>query len=185
MRLFFGRGGLGEEVLRRAETLASITLSDPKRNLRYNLSALLNWDISRRWGEIRSYLSTILPGFERVDNPQDYTPTPRRFSGDLAGMLTLKDIWMEDTLDLVPSPLSATVAELSKPRLVIFGDSFTWALLPFAKRDFSHIRFDRPTPKCVDFKSVAEEKPAVVIWLIVERDQETLRCSPLNMPEQP
>jgi alginate O-acetyltransferase complex protein AlgJ len=134
------------------------------------------------WQELHKLLATELPGLGSVASLQDFVPNTHTYSGNLARMLTMQDVWTEDTTDWVPPPLASESARSSQPRLMLFGDSFTWGLLPFLNGAFSHVRFDRVIPNCVNFRSVAAEKPAVVIWLMVEVNQQNLWCSPLNTP---
>jgi hypothetical protein len=139
------------------------------------------------WREIRTRLSAELPGMGPTVEFSDFALKPRRYSGDLARILTMRDIWTEDFVDLQPPTRASQASDPTKPRLAIFGDSFVYTLLPFFEMDFSHVRFDRflydgVKPNCVDFKSIEAEKPAVVIWLTLERYQSVLSCTPLSVP---
>jgi alginate O-acetyltransferase complex protein AlgJ len=134
------------------------------------------------WREIHGWLSAHWLDLGPAAELSDFTRKPQRISGDLAKMLTMDGIWQEDLTKLVPPPSANLDQSTLKPRLLVFGDSFTGAMLPFLGMDFSHVRFDLPMPKCIDFNVIKEDKPAIVIWLLVERFQDVLWCSPLNVP---
>jgi alginate O-acetyltransferase complex protein AlgJ len=111
----------------------------------------------------------------------------RTRGGDLAGLLSLSDRLVEDTITLVPKtvpmaqaapspfldPLDGKnmiVREVDNPHLpkaVVFHDSFTKALVPFLSESFRRVVFV-PT---LDFmpELIEREKPDVVIIECVER----------------
>jgi alginate O-acetyltransferase complex protein AlgJ len=134
------------------------------------------------WRQIHAWLSTQWPGLGPAAELSTFTPVPAQLSGDLARMLTMGGIWSEDTVIWRPPTTGDSPAKPDKPRLLVFGDSFAQAILPYLLLDSSTMRAVASTPNCVDFKPIEEEKPAVVIWLTVERFQSVLWCSPLNVP---
>jgi hypothetical protein len=158
------------------------------------------------WNELGAYagyvaivekLSAWLPQLEprplsdfridRVDEP----------GGDLARMLTMGDIFREESLSLVPlSPRRSSVVELERPfetpptkgdtsfiqdgpdlpRAVIFHDSFANRLIPllaehFSRLDCRHLRSRRGGrwDLAEDLEVIDAARPDVVIWEIAER----------------
>ncbi len=68
-----------------------------------------------------------------------------------------------------------------KGRLVVFGDSFVHALMPFFAQNFEEVH--RYTAERIDGAVAARHRPAAVIYLMVERHAERLLQAPINLPD--
>lgn len=141
--------------------------------------------ISERLGE-------TFPGLHHLSATDFEVVNTDTYSGDLAGMLGLHGVRLEDELSLRPKqPLQAKLRPASNageagranravapvvyerdadlPRLVVFGDSFAGgSLASFLAEDFSRTVVFAMTK--MDRSIVEAERPGVVIMEIVERD---------------
>ncbi len=109
-----------------------------------------------------------------------------RISGDLAGFINMRGLMSDTTITLKPkTPLKAlpvpvmyesipgctsvgaTINNKQLPKLVMFRDSFSMALVPYLSENFSRsIYIWKPQ---IDFSVIEREKPDIVIFEIVER----------------
>jgi hypothetical protein len=141
--------------------------------------------------EIALALATALPSIS-IPRLDDYEPEKSTYAGDLARMLSLSDIFREDVFRLRRLvPISAIVSReglgtnpqdgflfavdredaSGLPRAVVVGDSFAEGLAQFASVCFGRAVFVySPTFEAFAAQLVAQEKPDVVVHLIVERN---------------
>jgi len=141
--------------------------------------------------EIALALAAALPGIS-IPCLDDYEPVKSTYAGDLARMLSLSDILREDVFRLRRLvPISAIVSReglganpqngflfavdredaSGLPRAVVVGDSFAEGLTQFAPVCFRRTVFVySPTFEAFASQLVAQERPDVVVQLIVERN---------------
>jgi alginate O-acetyltransferase complex protein AlgJ len=133
---------------------------------------------------VRARLPAVPPAWTR----DDFDDVTREVdSGDLAGMIGLKEVLREEDLALVPKrPRRAVVIEprgarptdeegylvteipgSSLPRAVVFRDSFVSQLVPFLSEHFSRVVYAWQND--FDATMIEREHPAVVIQEIVGR----------------
>ena len=68
-----------------------------------------------------------------------------------------------------------------KGRLVVFGNSFIHALMPFLAQNFAEVH--RYSAEQVDGAVAAQLRPSAVVFQMVERHAERLLRPPLNLPQ--
>jgi hypothetical protein len=119
--------------------------------------------------EIMSRLEKRRPSLKPLALADFELTIATRPGGGLAEMLALQD-WMTD-LEVTLKPQAVTPPRKKLGKLLVFGDSFRYAMIPFLEHHFEQVvlrdgRFDA--------RVVERDKPDVVIIEMVERYQQLL-----------
>lgn len=125
--------------------------------------------------------ATLLPQWNlRIPKLDDFEWTYiKQPSGDLGRMLMNFDQTIDHNMAFNPKPIAKR--EGPKPKLLFFGDSFSWGLMPYLKMQFEVMRIpledaiSKPTFEDVIAPSILESyKPDLFMFEVVERNAHML-----------
>lgn len=143
-----------------------------------------HWNDRGAWVAYQAIMDAVkplAPNVRILDSTQ-FEPVVRVRPGmDLAGILGLNDVLVEESLDLKPriplrlshvvqdsvDPITAEASGAGHPRVVIFRDSFMTMVLPFIAESFGRGVFFWEDG--FDERVVEQEKPDIVIQQIAQR----------------
>ncbi|MDO4466643.1 MAG: hypothetical protein Q4C49_06500 [Bacillota bacterium] len=95
-----------------------------------------------------------------------FTVTNEHFSGDLATLANMNDIFQNDTFYEF-DPTSVDLSFVSDKKVLIIGDSFGEAMYPVLAHYFQDVHFHHVLQFTTDM--IAEYQPDIVVWEVVER----------------
>lgn len=147
-----------------------------------------HWNAAGALLASQEILALLKEDFPQLTLPSinDYQEETQPFSGDLAGFLPADGRFVEQAVSLVPilqpralleegadRSIVSSIPGSALPRVLIFRDSFTDALIPFLSEHFSRVVYGFSF--IVDLDLVDREKPDIVIFELAQRYLTVLR----------
>jgi hypothetical protein len=143
-----------------------------------------HWSDRGAWVAYQAMMNAVKPIVPnvRVLDSTEFEPVLRIRPGmDLAGVLGLNDVLVEESFDLRPKiplrlpdvvqdvvdPITVEATGAGQPRIVMFRDSFMTTVLPYIAESFGHgVYFWEDG---FDQKVIEQERPDIVIQQIAQR----------------
>ncbi|MFW5735600.1 MAG: DHHW family protein [Oceanidesulfovibrio sp.] len=170
-----------DQIIAMLETHAHFPVADSRETLLAHKDEPLFYYTDTHWTQLGAFyayqhlmerIADKLPEWDiRIPKLDDFEwEYVRRPSGDLARMLVNLDPTIDHEMVYTPKPLA--IRQGPKPRLLFYGDSFSWALLPFLEMQFEVTRL--PIEEVIDPAVIAAFEPDLFMFEVVERNAHKL-----------
>lgn len=170
-----------DQIIDILEKHGDFPVVDPRKTLLEHKHEPLFYYTDTHWTQLGAFyayqqlmqqIAAMLPEWNiEIPELDDFEWTyVRRPSGDLGRMLVNFDQTIDHDMAYMPRP--SAIREGPRPRLLMYGDSFSWALLPFLELQFDITRM--PIEEVIDPAVIEAFKPDLFMFEVVERNAHKL-----------
>lgn len=170
-----------DQIIDMLGTHGDFPVVDPRQNLLAHKDEPLFYYTDTHWTQLGAFyayqqlveqIAAVLPAWDiQVPELDDFEwKYVRRASGDLARMLVNLDPTIDHEMTYTPKP--SAIRQGPKPKVLMYGDSFSWALLPFLELQFDITRM--PIEEVIDPTVIEAFKPDLFMFEVVERNAHKL-----------
>ena len=176
------------EMLKKAPEINAIDLRQPLLEAKKKESLPIYYKTDTHWNELGALhgVHTIINMIHQDQNPisisikkQDYTLTTNNYKGgDIATSLLSLPNYFSDTFVKVEKNKDSK--NLQEEVIIIYGDSFSEAMIPFIKGIYKNVSSYQKAQ--VDTRDIDKDKPNIIILEVLERLIGSLEKGPLSLP---